>query len=152
VSDVTPALDPSVAAVGRALDILRRRLTPRGMRGVSERHHCTPGTDAIPLLYAISSDDREVTVGGVADAMCIDPSRASRMVAAAIEAGHVRRLASQADGRRSVLELTDAGRSMLTEAERFWLGHYTRVMADWTDGERREFARLFTKFSEGFTG
>jgi hypothetical protein len=35
VPDVTPAPDSSVAAVGRALDILRRRLTPRGMRRVS---------------------------------------------------------------------------------------------------------------------
>ncbi len=151
MSDVTPALDPSVAAVGRALDILRRRLTPRGMRRVSDEHQCSPGTEAIPLLYAISRDDEEVTVGGVAETMCIDPSRASRMVSAAIEAGHVRRLASQADGRRSVLTLTDTGRTVLTEAERFWLGHYDRVMADWSDEERREFARLLTRFSEGFS-
>ena len=151
MSDVTPALDPSVAAVGRALDILRRRLTPRGMRRVSDEHQCSPGIEAIPLLYAISRDDEEVTVGGVAETMCIDPSRASRMVSAAIEAGHVRRLASQADGRRSVLTVTDTGRTVLTEAERFWLGHYDRVMADWTDEERREFARLLTRFSEGFS-
>jgi DNA-binding MarR family transcriptional regulator len=150
VPDVTPALDPSVAAVDRAMRILRRRLTPRGMRKVSDEHQCTPGTDAIPVLYAISSEPGEITVGGVAEAMCIDPSRASRMVTAAIEAGHVRRLASQADGRRSVLTLTDAGRRVLADAERYWLGHYTRVLADWTDEERREFARLLTRFSEGF--
>ena len=151
VSHVTPAPDPSVAAVDRALSILRRRLTPRGMRRVSDEHHCSPGTEAIPLLYSISRDDEEVTVGSIAATMCIDPSRASRMVASAIEAGHVRRLASQADGRKSVLTLTDAGRTLLAEAERFWLGHYDRIMADWTDQERREFARLLTRFSEGFS-
>lgn len=153
MSEATPALDPSVAAVDRALNVLRRRLSPRGMRRITDDHQCLPGTDAIPLLFAIAGDAEggEVTVGLLAETMHVDPSRASRMVAAAIEAGHVRRLASQADGRKSVLELTDAGREMLAGAERFWLAHYDRAMAGWTDKERREFALLLTKFCEGLS-
>src|SRR5689334_1994081 len=51
----------------------------------------------------------EVTVGDVAERLGIDPSRASRVVTAAIKAGYVRRLASQDDGRRICLELTPDG-------------------------------------------
>jgi DNA-binding MarR family transcriptional regulator len=60
-----------------------------------------------------------------------------------------RSAASQADG-PSVLTLTDAGRTVLANAERFWLGHDVRIMADWTDEEHGEFARLLTRFSAEF--
>lgn len=49
--------------------------------------------------------DPEVSVGLVAARLGIDPSRASRQVAAAIKSGYLRRVASQADGRRIHLEL-----------------------------------------------
>ncbi|HEX6682604.1 MAG TPA: MarR family winged helix-turn-helix transcriptional regulator [Candidatus Limnocylindrales bacterium] len=148
--DAKPSLDPSVAAVDRALDILRRKLAPRGMRRISDDHQCEGGAHTIPLLAAIAGDaDGEVTVGGLAATMCVDPSRASRMVTAAIDAGHVRRLASQADGRRTVLELTDDGRAVLATAGEFWKGRYGNAMADWTERERREFARLLTRFCDG---
>jgi DNA-binding MarR family transcriptional regulator len=112
---------------------------------------CDPNfIEAIPLLYAIAGNGRdEVTVGAVGEWLFIDPSRASRMVSAAIAAGHVRRFASQADGRRTVLELTPAGRAILEQSERFRQAHYARVMAQWPAQERVELARLLHKFRQG---
>jgi DNA-binding MarR family transcriptional regulator len=157
VSDVTPAFDPTVTAVDRSLDLLRRKLTPRGMRRISDTHEChaegvaAMGSHTMPLLAAIAADGDEVTVGAIADTMCVDPSRASRMITGAIEAGHVRRLASQKDGRRTVLELTDEGREVLARAGKFWQGQYERAMAGWSQQERAEFARLLTRFCDGLS-
>lgn len=96
------------------------------------------------------SPDGEVTVGLVADRLGIDPSRASRMVTNAIDSGHVVRVASQRDGRRIGLELTSAGRQALQQAQRFRQGLLARAMRDWTEHERAEFVRLFSRFTDSF--
>ena len=53
------------------------------------------------------SEQQEATIGLVAEEMNVDPSRASRIVADLIAAGHVRRDVSQSDGRKAVLTLTE---------------------------------------------
>jgi DNA-binding MarR family transcriptional regulator len=88
----------------------------------------------------------EVTVGEVGERLGIDPSRASRVVSAAIEGGYVRRTASQADGRRSVLELTDAGRELVASARRARQGFFDQAMRGWPEEDRRTFARLLGRF------
>jgi DNA-binding MarR family transcriptional regulator len=154
VTEFTSTEDAAVASVDRDLLFLRGRMSPRWMERNNEcagETHCDPSAiEAVPLLYAISGNGRdEVTVGAVAEWLFIDPSRASRMVSAAIAAGHVVRLASQADGRRTVLELTPAGRAILAGSERFRRSHYARVMADWPQQDRADLARLLNKFSRG---
>jgi DNA-binding MarR family transcriptional regulator len=89
---------------------------------------------------------QEVTVGLVADRLGIDPSRASRLVATAIRAGQLRRVASQADGRRIRLELTDAGREITQAAHHSRQALYDRLMRDWSQPDRQQFARLLTRF------
>ena len=155
MTDITSTEDAAVASVDRDLLFLRGRMSPRWMERNNEceggGQRCDPSAiEAVPLLYAIAGNGRdEVTVGAVAEWLFIDPSRASRLVSAAIAAGHVVRLASQADGRRTVLELTEAGRAILAASERFRRSHYARVMADWPQEDRAELARLLHKFSQG---
>jgi DNA-binding MarR family transcriptional regulator len=100
------------------------------------------------LEEAREAGGRLATVGGVAERLAIDPSRASRMAAAAIAAGHVRRVASQSDGRQIRLELTDQGEELAATLRGFRTALFARVMADWSDRDCREFARLLTKFTE----
>jgi DNA-binding MarR family transcriptional regulator len=90
----------------------------------------------------------EVTVGAVAERLDIDPSTASRLVGHAIDAGFVSRRPSPVDGRRANLQLTEAGARVMDVAERFRRGYLAELTADWTPGERREFARLLTRFTE----
>jgi DNA-binding MarR family transcriptional regulator len=90
----------------------------------------------------------EVTVGLVGERLGLDPSRASRLVAQAIQAGYVVRVASQADGRRIRLELTQEGHELAQAGHRFRQAVFGRLMSDWSDRDRQNFARLLTRFTD----
>jgi DNA-binding MarR family transcriptional regulator len=98
---------------------------------------------------AEAGGEGEVTVGLVGERLAVDPSRASRLVAAAVKAGYVERVASQEDGRRIRLRLTAAGRELADAGHRARQRHFDRAMAGWSADERREFARLLTRFADG---
>src|SRR5690554_6049722 len=66
--------------------------------------------------------DDEVMVATVAERLSIDPSRASRLVAEMVNAGYLRRAVSQRDARRTILELTPAGRAVVDAVHKYkWL-------------------------------
>jgi DNA-binding MarR family transcriptional regulator len=90
--------------------------------------------------------DQEVTVGVVAERLGIDPSTASRLVAETVGAGYLARLPSQVDSRRLRLELTDAGRKLVANAQRYQRIVFEYVTRDWTEAEQQEFAGLLIKF------
>lgn len=92
-------------------------------------------------------EDGAVTITRVAERMDLDPSRASRVVAAAVASGHVARVASQQDGRRVGLELTAAGRTLVDRIHTFRQRRFAEAMQTWTPDERAEFARLLTRFT-----
>lgn len=102
------------------------------------------------MVEAAEEAGEAVGVRGVADALRVDQPRASRLVTAAVEAGWVRRGADQTDGRRAPLAVTPAGRVALDQAHAFRRSVVERLTADWSEGERAEFARLFARFTEGF--
>ncbi|MFI6519562.1 MarR family winged helix-turn-helix transcriptional regulator [Spirillospora sp. NPDC050679] len=89
---------------------------------------------------------QEMSVGLVAARLGVDASRGSRVVAEAVKAGYVRRVASQEDGRRIRLELTDAGREIVAAARETRRRHFAKAMDGWTERERAEFARLLGRF------
>ena len=60
----------------------------------------------------------------------------------------MRRIASQTDGRRIGLQLTDSGRKLLKTASRFRRHFFAKLMTSWPDRDCAEFARLLTKFTE----
>lgn len=88
----------------------------------------------------------ETMVATVAERLGIDPSRASRIVSEMVEAGYARRAVSQADARRTIIELTDAG-SALVEAVRAYkfliLGDF---LSGWSAEEVATFVPLLHKF------
>ncbi|WP_433113491.1 MarR family winged helix-turn-helix transcriptional regulator [Micromonospora sp. CA-246542] len=91
-------------------------------------------------------EGEEVTVGVIAERLSIDPSAASRLVSDCIIEGYLLRTASQVDGRRTILQLTAAGRQMLTDFRRHQRSAYEHITRDWPDHERLEFARLLIKY------
>ncbi len=91
--------------------------------------------------------NEHLSVGQMAERLGVDPSRASRMVAGAIRAGLVKRIASQLDGRRTHLELTDDGRRALAAVRRFRIMFFSELMANWSDHDCAEFAKLLTRFT-----
>jgi DNA-binding MarR family transcriptional regulator len=139
--------DGSVAAVAAAMVAVRRRQSRRALA----RAEGTTGVDVAvqEVLDAVEAAGGPVGVTGVAEALGVDQPRASKLVAAAVAAGLVRREADQADGRRSRLVLTGAGQRRLAAAHAARRARFAAAMAGWTDAERAAFADLLTRFVAG---
>jgi DNA-binding MarR family transcriptional regulator len=134
--------DKEIAAIERAMVAIRRR---QRRRVLARAQGAGPEHD---VLDVIEGAQEAVTVTAVAEALSVDQPRASRLVAAAVAAGLVRREADQADGRRSRLILTDAGRAALEQSRRARQAAFAGAMEGWSAAERAEFARLLTRFVE----
>ncbi|MEV6134725.1 MarR family winged helix-turn-helix transcriptional regulator [Nocardia sp. NPDC051990] len=129
-----------VGRVEQAMIAIRRRQTKRTLAGGRE-----VAGQAFDVLDVIESSD-EPTVSTVAAALAVDQPRASKLVATAVGANLVRRVADQTDGRRSVLVLTDHGQAVVAAVHRRRREAFDQAMSGWTACERGEFARLLTRF------
>ena len=132
-------------AVGRveaAMVTIRRRQTRRTFAEQAGRPD--PVQDVLDALEAAGTTP--LGVNGIATRLGVDQPRASKLVAAAVGAGLVRREADQADGRRTNLVLTDAGRVRLDAVHDHRRERFAEAMTGWTDSERENFADLLTRF------
>jgi DNA-binding MarR family transcriptional regulator len=152
---VSPHIDESVAEIERAAFQLRRLWAkPHLLQRLRER--CGRSDRPIQLssllvIHAIAGQGTgpgEVTVGAVADYLDIDPSTASRLVGHATDAGYVSRTPSPVDARRAQLRLTDAGDRVRVLTDDFRRRFIARLVAGWTEDERRVFAELLGRFAE----
>lgn len=106
--------------------------------------------DTLDVVRRIRCESGEVTVGAIAEAMHLDASRGSRLVADLVSRGILRRVACQEDGRRSLIEITQAGEAILAEIRAVKQSAIDRVLQDWTPEERSQFSHLFERFIEQF--
>ncbi|MFD7641446.1 MarR family winged helix-turn-helix transcriptional regulator [Kitasatospora sp. NPDC059795] len=97
------------------------------------------------VLEGTRDAEHEVTVGGLAELLGVDPSVASRMVTDTIKAGYLFRAPSQHDGRRTVLHLGPAGGALMAHVRRRRRAAFERIAADWDERERPKPARLVLK-------
>lgn len=104
------------------------------------------GAEVLDVIEEAEEAGDAATVTSVAAALNMDQPRASKLVAAAVAAGLVRREADQADGRRALLVRTPAGRRVSADIHDFRRQAFARAMTGWPDGDRAEFARLLTSF------
>jgi DNA-binding MarR family transcriptional regulator len=134
------------AAISRELGQFMRRM----MRMQSRRADPDgPGLDraAFQLLYRIAVDGPGRLSTLAAD-MSVDLSVVSRQVAALESAGLLARTTDPADRRASLIEATDAGRDLFNRKRALFQQRLRTMLADWTVGERTEFARLMRRFNE----
>jgi DNA-binding MarR family transcriptional regulator len=96
----------------------------------------------------------ETMVATVAERLNIDPSRASRLVSEMVDKEFARRAVSQADARRTIIELTEKG-AALVEAVRVYknliMGDYLATWGEGIDTAGAKFAselELLTKSIE----
>ena len=151
--------DEPVKAVERAMVAIRRSQTRRALTRLAEGRDADDagvvGGSAVDVLDAIEAAEQAgtpVTVSGVGAALNVDQPRASKLVAAAVQAGLVRREADQADGRRTLLVRTERGTTLSEELHQFRRSIFATAMSDWTDADRAAFARLLTRFVESLAG
>jgi DNA-binding MarR family transcriptional regulator len=127
--------DALLDQIGPALSRLRRR-TPATRRDVYRNL----------VLNVVADAPGEMTVGGLAAEMGVAQPVASRTVAACIADGLLRRAASQADGRRTVLELTDRGEAERTRFATEQRAAFEGITAAWSPEERARFAQLLVRY------
>ncbi|MEU5876342.1 MarR family winged helix-turn-helix transcriptional regulator [Spirillospora sp. NPDC047279] len=143
--------DELLDAVGPAFSKLRRTALLEVEEPFSAKDLSRTLVLNLVLEHARDSD-REITVGGVAGLLGVDPSVASRMVSDNIKAGYLVRAASQEDGRRSVLRLSAEGEALMERFRRHQRSAFEYITADWPEGERLEFARLMLKYVDSLAG
>ena len=85
-------------------------------------------------------------ISEIAEAISVDQPRASRLVNEAAEQGLVTRRADDRDARRSIVELTDAGRALLESARETRRSAVTDALAGFTPEETAQFAQLLERF------
>lgn len=144
--------DDAVARIDAALGKLRRSMIRRGLgRRVLDELGLAIEPAIVEVVDAIDEAARSeadgVSVATVAERLVVDPSQASRLVAEAVRGGLVERLASQADGRRSLLRLTDSGRGLIEATRQAKRRLLSAQIDDWSDAEVAAFADLLGRFS-----
>ncbi|MFJ2567238.1 MarR family winged helix-turn-helix transcriptional regulator [Streptomyces sp. NPDC087568] len=138
------AADP-LDAVGPAFSRLRRASALNAQTTVS-RKDMTRTLVLNIVEEGPEEDGQEITVGVVAERLAVDPSVASRMVTDCISAGYLIRAASQRDGRRTILQMTDEGMAMLAAFRRHQRAAFEFITRNWPAEERLQFARLLIKY------
>jgi DNA-binding MarR family transcriptional regulator len=147
--------DEPVKAVERAMVAIRRSQTRRALTRLAEGRDDADDAGVVGGSAAIEATEQAgtpVTVSSVGAALNVDQPRASKLVAAAVQAGLVRREADQADGRRTLLVRTERGTTLSEELHQFRRSIFATAMSDWTDADRAAFARLLTRFVESLAG
>lgn len=89
----------------------------------------------------------ETMVATVAERLNIDPSRASRLVSDIVDRGYAKRAVSQADARRTIIELTDKGRDLVDAVRSYKFLVMGDYLSSWSSDELRVFVPLLQKFA-----
>lgn len=147
-----PARADGIERIDAALGRIRRSMARQslGRRVLSDL-----GADIDPglveVLHAIAGSGAQspdaVSIGVVAQEMGVDPSQASRLVREAVAAGLVRRVAAANDARRSALQLTDLGASLVASSRNYKHTLLLEHFRDWSEQDLGDFARLLSRFS-----
>jgi len=146
----TEPLSSAAADIAHISDVMGRMRLMIGRRVISRRviDNVAPSLEIshLDVLDVMRRIEGEVTVGAIADAMRLDPSRGSRLVAELVAQGILRRDASQMDGRRSIVVRTKLGDTLLAVIHATKRRLLASLLEDWPDDELRAFSVLFEKF------
>jgi len=110
------------------------------------------------VLSAIAGDRTdaggadEVMVSSVAERLNIDPSRASRLVSEMVERGFARRAVSQADARRTIIELTARGAALVEAVRAYKLLIMGEFLSGWDKAELAVFVPMLQRFGNWIDG
>lgn len=102
------------------------------------------------VLLATLSGLGECRSSALAEAVLSDPSTVSRQVAGLVKDGLVERHADPADGRASVLAVTEAGRRLIIDRRRQRNRAIEEMVSEWPDEDFKNFAELFERFVQDY--
>jgi len=93
------------------------------------------------------ADEGPQRLGSFATAFGLDPSTITRQVQALERTGLAARTTDVTDRRASILDLTDEGREVLARTRSYRRQRLREAMADWSEEDKGEIARLLTKLN-----
>ncbi|HSJ27992.1 MAG TPA: MarR family transcriptional regulator [Acidimicrobiia bacterium] len=102
------------------------------------------------LLRAVERHHGGPSVRDIAESLGVDPSTASRLVDNAARRGLLARERRTDDARRARLGLTEAGATVLTEANGVRRELLARVTSDWSADETTSLIRLLRVLRDSF--
>src|SRR5699024_2530523 len=137
-----PEACPSVRALEHELAFLVRRLEAARRRfhfGLERAHYL--------LLILLERNDRQ-SVGELASQVNLDASTVTRQVAAMKKAGLVEKHDNPEDRRGGFITITRLGRDTAAEVRARRLRRIEGGFREWSEEERREFARLTARYND----
>ena len=137
-----PPTCPSVEALEYELAFLVRRLEAARRRfnfGLERAHYL--------LLILLERNDRQ-SVGALAEQVNLDASTVTRQVAAMKQAGLVDKLDNPDDRRGGFVTISEAGRTAAATVRDRRLDRVERAFHDWSEQDRRDFARLTALYND----
>jgi DNA-binding MarR family transcriptional regulator len=93
------------------------------------------------------ADEGPQRLGALASTFGLDPSTITRQVQALEEIGLASRRTDPSDRRASILDLSSAGREVLEETRAHRRARLQQALAEWPEGDLKEFARLLQEFN-----
>lgn len=108
------------------------------------------GPARLRLVEALAQASEPLSVSALAERIGVDQPRASRLVQQGVELGLVRREADPEDARRTRIVLTDQGRAVARGFRSERLAAVSSALADFSDAEAAELARLLTRFAQAW--
>lgn len=153
---IDPATTQAALAIDAVLQRWRRRLRTRelGHRALSEMQLPLDlaQLDVMIAIWAPANEfgadpAEETMVSTIAARLVIDPSRASRIVSDLIGRGFAVRAVSQADARRTIVELTPAGLAIVEAVRRYKFLLLGDFLTGWSEEEIATFLPLLDRFS-----
>lgn len=100
----------------------------------------------LDALVAAAARGERMGISEIADAIHVDQPRASRLVNDAVERGLITRRTDERDARRSVVELSDAGRALLETSRATRRSAVTEALDGFTPDEIATFSALLARF------
>lgn len=146
MSSVDPIdqIERSLVALRRSMS---RRTLGRRMLEAAQEAYDLRMLETVDAVLSAQQESGSCTVGDVAQQLALDPSRASRGVARAVEAGLVVRVAAQHDARRVELELTERGWALEHRMQEVRREHARQRVSGWPEEELRRFGAALARFT-----
>lgn len=102
------------------------------------------------VLDVLATASHPLGVSELAEAIGVDQPRASRLAQQAADHHLVERQADPDDARRTRIALTDEGRGVVDRIRGQQRRAVTTALAEFTDAEREELARLLRKLADAW--
>ncbi|WP_087131443.1 MarR family winged helix-turn-helix transcriptional regulator [Microbacterium esteraromaticum] len=112
--------------------------------GQHQGRHAIAGTQ-VGVLHCLTRDDARVS--DIAKQLVMSTSVVSRAVETLEHDGLVRRRSDQADGRASVISLTEKGRADLAQRYQYVSERFATGLQDWTPAEKEDALRILQRLN-----